>query len=73
MREPTSSCIGKPCSWWRRLRILGFDSAWVSEHNFWDDGYMPSVLAFCAAAGARTRRIAIGTAVLLALRHSSLQ
>jgi probable F420-dependent oxidoreductase len=49
---------------------LGFHSAWVSEHHFSPDGYCPSPMGFSAAIAARTRRIRIGTnIVVLPLVH----
>lgn len=44
---------------------LGFDSVWLTEHHFTDDGYSPSPLVVAAAIGSRTQRMRIGTNLLL--------
>jgi alkanesulfonate monooxygenase SsuD/methylene tetrahydromethanopterin reductase-like flavin-dependent oxidoreductase (luciferase family) len=44
---------------------LGFSFFLLTEHHFWYDGYCPALLVGCGAAAARTRRIKIGTAMVL--------
>jgi aryl-alcohol dehydrogenase-like predicted oxidoreductase/alkanesulfonate monooxygenase SsuD/methylene tetrahydromethanopterin reductase-like flavin-dependent oxidoreductase (luciferase family) len=49
---------------------LGIDSVWLTEHHLIDDGYLSQPLTFASALAVRTRRVRLGTAVLLAgLRH----
>lgn len=48
------------------LEDQGYDKAWVSEHHFVEDGYLSSVLPFCAALGARTEHLTVGTGIALA-------
>jgi alkanesulfonate monooxygenase SsuD/methylene tetrahydromethanopterin reductase-like flavin-dependent oxidoreductase (luciferase family) len=44
---------------------MGFDSVWLTEHHFCADGYTPSPLVVASAIGARTRRMRIGTNLML--------
>ena len=49
---------------------LGFHSAWLAEHHFSRYGLGSSSLVLASSIAARTKRIRLGTAVLLpALRH----
>ena len=50
----------------------GIGSLWLSEHHFFEDGYLPQPLVFAAALAARTTRARIGTAVLIAPLRAAL-
>ena len=52
---------------------LGFDSVWLTEHHFCDDGYTPSPLVVAGAIGAATTRMRIGTNLMLLPLHDPVR
>jgi alkanesulfonate monooxygenase SsuD/methylene tetrahydromethanopterin reductase-like flavin-dependent oxidoreductase (luciferase family) len=52
------------------IESFGFDSIWLSEHHFWFDGYCPADIAVAGAILGRTKRLGVGTAVMLLPMHS---
>jgi len=52
---------------------LGFDSVWLTEHHFCDDGYTPSPLVLGAAIGARTTRLRLGTNLIVLPLHDPVR
>jgi alkanesulfonate monooxygenase SsuD/methylene tetrahydromethanopterin reductase-like flavin-dependent oxidoreductase (luciferase family) len=56
-----------------RAEALGFDSVWLTEHHFCEDGYTPSPLVIAAAIGARTTRMRIGTNLIVLPLHDPVR
>jgi alkanesulfonate monooxygenase SsuD/methylene tetrahydromethanopterin reductase-like flavin-dependent oxidoreductase (luciferase family) len=52
---------------------LGAHSVWFTEHHLFDDDYLTQPLMFAAAAAARTRRVRIGTALVIAPLHHPVE
>ncbi len=52
---------------------VNFDSAWISEHHFLDDGYCPSPAVMAAAMAALTQRIQIGSAGIILPLHNPVR
>jgi alkanesulfonate monooxygenase SsuD/methylene tetrahydromethanopterin reductase-like flavin-dependent oxidoreductase (luciferase family) len=48
---------------------LGASSTWFSEHHLFEDDYLSAPLTFAAAVAARTQRIRLGTAIVIAPLH----
>jgi alkanesulfonate monooxygenase SsuD/methylene tetrahydromethanopterin reductase-like flavin-dependent oxidoreductase (luciferase family) len=69
----SSQLYGSTLEMCEEAERLGAASIWVTEHHLFEDGYLTQPLTFLAAVAARTRRVRIGTAVLLAPLRSAVQ
>lgn len=67
----TSHLYGFTLEMCEQAERLGAHSVWLTEHHLFDDGYLPQPLTFAAAVAARTRRVRIGTAILIGPLHSA--
>jgi alkanesulfonate monooxygenase SsuD/methylene tetrahydromethanopterin reductase-like flavin-dependent oxidoreductase (luciferase family) len=45
---------------------IGFETIWTTEHHFVDDGYLAAMMPMMATIAARTKRVKVGSFVLLA-------
>lgn len=52
---------------------LGFESVWLTEHHFCDDGYTPSPFVIAAAIGARTEKLRLGTNLIILPLHNPVR
>ncbi len=52
---------------------VNFDSAWISEHHFLEDGYCPSPAVIAAAMATATTRIRIGSAGIILPLHNPVR
>ncbi len=55
------------------LEDMGFDSVWLTEHHFVQDGYLPSIFTMAGAIAARTKRLIIGANTLLLPLHHPVE
>jgi alkanesulfonate monooxygenase SsuD/methylene tetrahydromethanopterin reductase-like flavin-dependent oxidoreductase (luciferase family) len=48
---------------------LGYESLWLTEHRFWYDGYLPSLLTAAGYVAGATTSLRVGTGCLLLPQH----
>ena len=64
-RGLTTSIFRKPCL----AEELGYDHVCTTEHHFYDDAWSPSLLPILSAIAQRTRRIRLGTFIIILPFH----
>src|SRR5579885_1602877 len=63
--EPAQEMYRRVLGWTVLAEDLGFDSVWFAEHHFSNYGYIPNPLMMAVRAARETRRVRLGTAVLV--------
>lgn len=71
--RPWAAVYGRTLELCEEAERLGAHSVWVTEHHLFEDGYLPQPLTFAAAIAARTRRVRIGTAIVIAPLHHPVE
>lgn len=72
-RQPFEQFYAERLQQIEQAETMGFDSCWLTEHHFCDDGYTPSPLVLAAAIGTRTQRMQLGTNLMLLPLHDPIR
>ena len=72
-RRPFAEVYANELRLIRRAEELGYDTIWLTEHHFADDGYSPSIIPIAAAIAALTERVRIGFNLLLLPLHNAIR
>jgi alkanesulfonate monooxygenase SsuD/methylene tetrahydromethanopterin reductase-like flavin-dependent oxidoreductase (luciferase family) len=72
-REPYETFYADRLAQIVQAEELGFESCWLTEHHFCDDGYTPSPLVLAGIIGARTRKMQLGTNLMLLPLHDPVR
>jgi len=72
-RRPWPQFYAEQLAQVRAAEELGFDEAWLTEHHFAEDGYSPALFPIAGAIASTTRRIRIGTYLVLLPLHNAVR
>lgn len=72
-RKPFAQFYAEQLRQTQIAEALGFDTIWLTEHHFTEDGYSPSLLPIASAIAGMTSRVRIGTFLLLLPLHNAMR
>ncbi len=72
-RQPFDEFYSATLAQIRYAETIGFDSIWLTEHHFCEDGYTPSPLVLSGAIGAATQKMRVGTNLMLLPLHDPVR
>jgi alkanesulfonate monooxygenase SsuD/methylene tetrahydromethanopterin reductase-like flavin-dependent oxidoreductase (luciferase family) len=70
-RKPFAEFYADELAQTQRAEELGYDEIWLTEHHFAEDGYSPAILPIASAIAAITKRVRIGTYLVLLPLHNA--
>jgi alkanesulfonate monooxygenase SsuD/methylene tetrahydromethanopterin reductase-like flavin-dependent oxidoreductase (luciferase family) len=72
-RQPFAAFYAEQLRQAQLAEQLGYDTLWLTEHHFAEDGYSPSLLPIAGALAGMTSRARIGTFLLLLPLHNAVR